>query len=191
MLFKIVNCLPNTDWLSCLCVFRDGFRHRLKWIARIVKVLLVDCACFFNDSFLTAIRSCNCAPKSLKIVLTQSIVFVFAGCGPRRQHVRRTTVRCRQRNHASSFGSSTPLLGDHLLLKTHHFLMILCSFVCVCAKIILLHSRSLLISHLLTNQHSPTPLRHPNTTINWCDSNSNAVFCIVCIVAEIGQKQRH
>jgi hypothetical protein len=51
-------------------------------------------------------------------------------------------------------------------------------FICVplCQKIYCWHSSSLLISHLLTNQHSPTPLHHPNTTINWCDSNSNAVF---------------
>ena len=31
------------------------------------------------------------------------------GCRPHRQHERWTTIRCHQQNHASSFGSSTPL----------------------------------------------------------------------------------
>ena len=44
-----------------------------------------------------------------KIVREQSIIFIFAGRGPRHQHGCWTTIWCHQQNHASSFGSSIPL----------------------------------------------------------------------------------
>ena len=59
----------------------------------------------------------------LKIVFLQVRNVVFAGRGPRRQHGRRTTVRCRQRNHASYPPSSTSVTRAHPP-RTPHLLFV-------------------------------------------------------------------